>query len=175
MSPRLSQRFLKTLVAVSLVLNVFLIGSIVGGAYRVSGLFAHQRADAEQQRGIRFAAADLSPERQQQLRDALRVTRRESLPLIRQTRDACIDLAHVLAAPTLDRAALDDALTRTRQADMAVRARGKCGRGVRGHAHARRAHETGRRDGALRPTTRSAPEAAAGPAGAVTRGGSCLK
>jgi uncharacterized membrane protein len=119
----MSPRFLKTLVAVSLVLNVFLIGSIVGGAYRVSGLFAHQRANAEQPRGIRFAASDLSAERQQQLRDALRATRRESLPLVRQSRDARIDLAHVLAAPTLDRAALDDALARARQADVAVRAR----------------------------------------------------
>jgi uncharacterized membrane protein len=120
----MSPRVLKTVLAVSVVLNVFLIGSIAGGAYRVSGMFAHQRAaNAEQQRGIRFAASDLSAERQQQLREALRRTRRESLPLIRQTRDARIDLAHVLAAPTLDRAALDDALARTRQADIAVRTR----------------------------------------------------
>ncbi|SAK39381.1 integral membrane protein [Caballeronia glebae] len=116
----MSPRTLKTLAAVSLVLNVFLIGSIAGGAYR---LFAHQRTEAAQQRGIRFAAADLSAERQRELRDALRKTRRESLPLIRDARDGRIDLAHILAARDFDRKALDDALTRTREADVALRAR----------------------------------------------------
>ena len=116
----MSPRTLKTLAAVSLVLNVFLIGTIAGGAYR---LFAHQRADAAQQRGIRFAAADLSAQRQRELRDALRKTRRESQPLIRDARDGRIDLAHILAAHDFDRKALDDALARTREADVALRAR----------------------------------------------------
>jgi uncharacterized membrane protein len=116
----MSPRTLKTLAAVSLVLNVFLIGSIAGGAYR---LFAHQRADAVQQRGIRFAAADLSADRQRQLRDALRETRRESQSLIRAARDGRIDLVHILAARDFDRKALDDALARTRDADVALRAR----------------------------------------------------
>jgi uncharacterized membrane protein len=110
----MSLRTLKTLAAVSLVLNVFLLGSIAGGAYWLSGPL---------QRGIRFAAADLSPERQKELRDALRKTRRESLPLIRDARDGRIDLAHVLAARDFDRHALDDALSRTREADVALRAR----------------------------------------------------
>ncbi|SAK54987.1 membrane protein [Caballeronia temeraria] len=116
----MSPRTLKTLAAVSLVLNVFLIGSIAGGAYR---LFAHQRAETAQQRGIRFAAADLSAERQRELRDALRQTRRQSVPLIRAARDGRIDLAHLLAARDFDRKALDDALARTRDADVALRAR----------------------------------------------------
>jgi uncharacterized membrane protein len=118
----MSPRTLKTLAAVSLVLNVFLIGSLAGGAYRMSGLFAHQKA-AEQQRGIRFAAADLSAERQRQLREALRDTRRASAPLIRQARDGRAEIAQILAAPTLDRAALDAALARTREADVALRSR----------------------------------------------------
>ncbi|SAL15669.1 membrane protein [Caballeronia arvi] len=119
----MNPRTLKTLAAVSLVLNVFLLGAIAGGAYWLSGPFAHQRTEAAQQRGIRFAAADLSPERQRQLRDALRKTRRESLPLIRDARDGRIDLAHRLAAQDFDRRALDDALARTREADVALRAR----------------------------------------------------
>lgn len=116
----MSSRTLKTLAAVSLVLNVFLIGSIAGGAYR---LFAHQRADAAQQRGIRFAAADLSAQRQREWRDALRTTRRESQPLTRAARDARTDIAHLLAAPDFDRRSLDDALARKRDADVALRAR----------------------------------------------------
>ncbi|SAK96888.1 membrane protein [Caballeronia fortuita] len=116
----MSPRTLKTLAVVSLVLNVFLIGSIAGGAYR---LFAHQRTETAQQRGIRFAAADLSAERQRELRDALRKTRRESAPLIRDARDGRIDLARILAAREFDRRALDDALARTRDADVALRAR----------------------------------------------------
>lgn len=119
----MSLRTLKTLAAVSLVLNVFLLGSIAGGAYWLSGPLAQKRTEAAQQRGIRFAAADLSPERQKELRDALRKTRRESLPLIRDARDGRIDLAHVLAARDFDRHALDDALSHTREADVALRAR----------------------------------------------------
>ncbi|BAN24945.1 periplasmic heavy metal sensor [Caballeronia insecticola] len=119
----MSPRTLKTVAVVSLVLNVFLAGSIAGGAYWLSGPLAHKRTEAAQQRGIRFAAADLSAARQQQLRDALRKTRRESLPLIRDARDGRIDLAHALAAPDFDRKALDDALSRTREADVALRAR----------------------------------------------------
>jgi uncharacterized membrane protein len=120
----MSPRTLKTLAAVSLVLNVFLLGSIAGGAYWLSGPFAQKRTEAaQQQRGIRFAAADLSAERQRQLREALRRTRRESLPLIRDSRDGRIDIAHILAAQQFDRKALDDALARTREADVAVRAR----------------------------------------------------
>jgi uncharacterized membrane protein len=119
----MSPRTLKTLAAVSLVLNVFLLGSLAGGAYRITGFFAHQKAVAEQQRGIRFAAADLSADRQRQLREALRDTRRASVPLIRQARDGRTDVAHILAAPTLDRAALDAALARTREADVTLRSR----------------------------------------------------
>lgn len=114
---------LKTIAAVSLVLNVFLIGTLAGGAYRVSALAQHQKAAAEQPRGLRFAAADLSAERQRQLREALRDTRRASAPLTRQARDGRVEVAHLLAAPTLDRAALDAALARTREADVALRSR----------------------------------------------------
>ncbi|CCV01591.1 unnamed protein product [Candidatus Paraburkholderia kirkii UZHbot1] len=119
----MSPRTLKTLAALSLMLNVFLLGSIAGGAYWLSGPLAQKRAEAAQQRGIRFAAADLSPERQKQLREALHRTCRESLPLIRDAHNGRIDLAHILTAQQFDRKALDDALARTRETDIAVRAR----------------------------------------------------
>ncbi len=112
---------LRTLLAVSAVLNIFLLGAIGGGTYR---WIEKQKADAlAQQRGLRFAAAELPQARRDQLRDALRQTRRETLPLILSARSGRIDVVQALQSPQFDRAALDAALARTRDADMAVRAR----------------------------------------------------
>lgn len=57
------------------------------------------------------------------MREALRQTRRESVPLIISARSGRLDVVQALAAPQFDRAALDAALARTREADVAVRAR----------------------------------------------------
>ena len=112
---------LKTLLIVSVVLNVFLLGAIAGGTYR---WMEKQKADViAQQRGLRFAAAELPEARRDQLRDALRQTRRDSLPLIIGARSGRLDVVQALAAPQFDRNALDAALARTREADVAVRAR----------------------------------------------------
>jgi uncharacterized membrane protein len=112
---------LKTLLIVSVVLNIFLLGAIAGGTYR---WMAKQKADViAQQRGLRFAAAELPEARRDQLRDALRQTRRDSLPLIVGAHSGRLDVVQALAAPQFDRAALDAALARTREADVAVRAR----------------------------------------------------
>ena len=112
---------LKTVLIVSLVLNIFLLGAIAGGTYR---WVAKQKAEVvAQQRGLRFAAAELPQARRDQLREALRQTRRDSLPLIINARSGRLDVVQALAAPQFDRAALDAALARTREADMAVRAR----------------------------------------------------
>ncbi|AMM16121.1 hypothetical protein AX768_18035 [Burkholderia sp. PAMC 28687] len=112
---------LKTLLVVSVVLNIFLLGTIGGGTYR---WIEKQKADAiAQQRGLRFAAAELPQERRDQLRDALRQTRRDSLPLVLSARAGRIDVVQALQAPQFDRATLDAALARTRDADIAVRSR----------------------------------------------------
>ncbi|MDE1182359.1 periplasmic heavy metal sensor [Paraburkholderia sp.] len=108
----------------SLVLNVFLIGAMTGGAYQ---WFAAHRAAvaplAAQQRALRFAAADLSPERQRAFIDGLKDARREGRPFARDAREGRRDVLRLLAAPQLDRTALDAALARTRDADSALRAR----------------------------------------------------
>jgi len=65
----------------------------------------------------------LPSERQDQLREALRQTRRESLQEIIGARSGRLDVVQALAAPQFDRATLDAALARTREADVAVRAR----------------------------------------------------
>ena len=112
---------LKTLLVVSVVLNIFLLGTIGGGTYR---WIEKQKADAiAQQRGLRFAAAELPQERREQLHDALRQTRRDSLPLVLSARAGRIDVVQALQAPQFDRATLDAALARTRDADIAVRSR----------------------------------------------------
>jgi uncharacterized membrane protein len=112
---------LKTLLIVSVVLNIFLLGAIAGGTYR---WMEKQNADVvAQQRGLRFAAVELPEARRDQLRDALRQTRRDSLPLIVGARSGRLDVVQALAAPQFDRNALDAALARTREADVALRAR----------------------------------------------------
>jgi len=117
----MNSRSVRVLVIVSVLLNVFLIGGIVGGGYR---WVAAQRSVAEQQaRPLRFAADGLSQERQQQFADDLRQARRDSRTLAQDSREGRLDVAQVMAAPQFDPAALDAALARTRNADMALRIR----------------------------------------------------
>src|ERR1700677_4848250 len=117
----MNSRSVRVLVIVSVLLNVFLIGGIVGGGYR---WVAAQRSVAEQQaRPLRFAADGLSQERQQQFADDLRQARRDSRTLTQDSREGRLDVAQVMAAPQFDPAALDAALARTRNADMALRIR----------------------------------------------------
>jgi uncharacterized membrane protein len=112
---------IKTWLIVSLVLNIFLLGTIAGGTYR---WIAKQKAEViAQQRGLRFAAAELPDARRDQLRQMLRETRRDTLPLTLAARTGRLDVVQALAAPQFDRAALDAALARTREADVALRAR----------------------------------------------------
>ncbi len=115
------------ILVVSVVLNVFLLGAIAGGAYQ---WFARHPgrpgaagvAEPGPRIALRFAADDLSPERQAQFRDALKAARRDERIDIRQAREGRRDVLDLLAAPTLDRAAVDDALARTRSADSRLRA-----------------------------------------------------
>jgi uncharacterized membrane protein len=109
----------KTWLVVSLVLNVFLLGALGGGAY--TWVAKQRAATVAQQRGLRFAASELTEARRQQLRDALRQTRRDAMPLIVAARQGRIDIAQAFAAPQFDQAALDDALSRTRIADSTLR------------------------------------------------------
>jgi uncharacterized membrane protein len=115
----------KVVLAVSLVLNVFLLGAIAGGAYQ---WFAAHRANAPalaaaQQRALRFAAQPLSAQQQQAFVDGLKEARREGRQFAREGREGRREVLRLLAAPQLDRPALDAALARTRAADSALRAR----------------------------------------------------
>jgi uncharacterized membrane protein len=116
-----SPKRLKTLLVVSLLINVFLIGGIIGGLYKWS---THPRpTGAGVQHGLRQALARLPDARRQQLRHMLREIRTENQPLIVASRQAHLDLIHRLQAPTLDRDALDADLDRARTADITLRTR----------------------------------------------------
>jgi uncharacterized membrane protein len=116
----MSGKSLRYVLLASLVLNVFLLGAIGGGAYR---WYAAGGASAVQppRVALRFAADDLSAERQQQFLDLLKAARRAGQPYIREARDGRRDVLRLLGAPQIDRNALDAALAATRDADMAQR------------------------------------------------------
>jgi uncharacterized membrane protein len=121
----MSGRAWKFLLIGSLVLNVFLIGGVAGGAYQ--WFVAHGRttvtAAQPQPRALRFAAEELSAERQKQFIDALKSARREARDYAHEGREERREVLRLLAAPQLDRTALDMALNRTREADIALRSR----------------------------------------------------
>jgi uncharacterized membrane protein len=122
------------LLMLSLVLNLFLLAAIAGGAWRWWAVRTHDappvhaKAAAEgatpaAPRGLRFAADGLAPERRQAFRTALRDARRDVAELVRQGREGRRELAQLMAAPVFDRAAFDATLSRTRAADLGVRER----------------------------------------------------
>lgn len=116
-----SPKRLKTLLIVSLVTNVFLVGGIAGGIYQWS---SHPRPHgAVVQHGLRQALTQLPDARRHQLRRMLRETRADNQTLIMASRDAHQDVVRRLRAPTLDRNALDDDLDRARTADITLRTR----------------------------------------------------
>lgn len=127
----MTARAIKALFIGSLVLNVFLVGAIVGGAYRwfaaqravpvVTGAVGAAGGAGAVPQALRFAAQDLSPERQRQFHDALREARRDARPLAQQAREGRRDVLRLAAAPQFNRHALDAALASTRDADRAVR------------------------------------------------------
>ena len=110
------------LLIVSVALNVFLVGAMVGGAYRwTTTRPAPPASAAPHPRTLRAAAATLSDGRRLQLREALRHTSRINRPLILSAQAGRRDVVAALKAQPFDPAALDAALARTRTADAALR------------------------------------------------------
>ncbi|QGZ58538.1 periplasmic heavy metal sensor [Paraburkholderia acidiphila] len=112
----------KMLLVGSVLLNVFLLGGIAGGAWRWFAVRGEPQAQPAQRVALRFATDELSPQRQQQFAQALKSSRREGRQYARDGRDGRRAVLDLLAAPQLDRNAIDAALTRTRTADTALRA-----------------------------------------------------
>lgn len=112
----------KTLLGASLLVNVFLLCSVAGGAYEWHN---HSRAAvvAQHPRGLRQALAQLPEQRRHELRHLLRKARAENQPLIAAGREARQGVVRQLQSPELDRQALDKDLGDARQADIELRAR----------------------------------------------------
>lgn len=109
----------KLLLALSLTLNVFLIGAAAGGAY----MWIRKEPGVGARPALASAARLLEPPQRQAFRQALRQARSEARADADKARAARQELAGLLAAPTLDRAAIDARLAAIRNADMAVRSR----------------------------------------------------
>ncbi|MBP5105052.1 periplasmic heavy metal sensor [Pseudomonas protegens] len=119
----LSMRALKTCLVLSLLINVFLIGGVAGGLYQWLGHPKPAQALAVPLHGLRQAMAQMPEERRRQLRQLLRQTRIDSQPLIIAGREARQAVVRELGAEPLDRNALDAQLGKSRDADIALRAR----------------------------------------------------
>ena len=116
----------KIVLVVSLVLNVFLLGAIVGGAYQWFAAHRRECVGAGAGAAARACASRRSRCRrrsQQAFVDGLKDARREGRQFAREGREGRREVLRLLAAPQLDRAALDAALARTRAADSSLRAK----------------------------------------------------
>lgn len=109
----------RRLLILSIVLNIFLIGAIVGG----TAIWLGEVRPAEAGGQLRLAGERLPEAQRTALRKALRETRRVARPIIREGRAGRAEAARLLAQPTLDVPALEAALARVRRSDGAMRAR----------------------------------------------------
>lgn len=108
----------KWLLIASLLLNLFLIGGITGGAYK---LFANHQTNKAGQNTLRFAAENLTLEQQRSFKKSLREARREAKPLLELANNARTEVRKLIAAPSFNRESVEVALAKTREADRAVR------------------------------------------------------
>jgi uncharacterized membrane protein len=111
----MSPRLLKIACAISILLNIFLVSAVIGGAAWIQA----RRPAASG--SIQVAGAQLPQPSRRIFRQALKDARREMQPTIAQGNQAREDAAALLRAPTLDQAALTAALARVRAADIAIR------------------------------------------------------
>lgn len=115
----------KIALAVSLVLNLFLIGAAVGVAVvgsRVLGERAEVRRPAQAQRV--FAAFQvLPPERRAALREIMRAQALSAAPDLRAAAEARREASRLIAAPQYDVKAVTAALAQAREAEGRARAR----------------------------------------------------
>jgi uncharacterized membrane protein len=103
-------------LAVSVVLNIFLLGAVSGGAAWVN--FGHKMILAG---SLRVAGAELAADQRRAFRTALRQARASVADRAAAARDARGRAADLLRQPQVDQNALNATLDEARSAEFAVR------------------------------------------------------
>ncbi|AXB76641.1 periplasmic heavy metal sensor [Novosphingobium sp. P6W] len=117
-------RGFQILLVCSLVLNVFMIGGLVGAGVMWERAEVQPPVNGLGRAGrLRMAAQDLPQPYRRDLRRTVAETMRTLKLQLGEGRAARREAARLLAQPTLDQAALDATLARGRAADSAVRTR----------------------------------------------------
>ena len=106
----------------SIVLNVFVVGAVAGGAVRW-WLAERSVAAAEPARGLRHAADDLPAEQRRSYLLGLRTARRAVAEPLQAAREGRQEVLRLMREPHFEADALAQTLARTRAADMAARER----------------------------------------------------
>lgn len=103
-------------LALSVVLNLFLIAALIAGmvSLQTGGRMINAGS-------LRIAGSELPQAKRRPFRMTLREARRAMRPTIIQSRGAKAEAAALLRRPSVDQAAVNAALDRARIADMAVR------------------------------------------------------
>ena len=114
----------KIAVAVSLALNLFLIG-LVAGSLLIGARMLGERSEFRRGRGSHMAAAfqALPEARRQALRDIMRAQALDAAPDLREAARARREAMRLIAAEPYDAPAVTKALERARAADGRARAR----------------------------------------------------
>lgn len=112
---------LRILLILSLVLNLFVVGGVVGSAIMWQRAQVSRPAAALGRPALRQAAAALAPDYRRQFRKVFRGTIETLRPDLQAARKARQDVVALLAAQDFDGQALDAAVRRSREADMRVR------------------------------------------------------
>ena len=112
----MSPRSLRITLIVSVLVNVFLLASIVGGV-----AWLHAQHPLIGAGSLRIAGSELPPPERRAFRMALREARWRMRPVALAGRQARLDASQLLRAPVVDQVALAEALARARNADVAIR------------------------------------------------------
>lgn len=108
---------MRTMLAMSIVLNVFLIGALGGGAARLN--YGSRMIAAG---SLRVAGSELPDDQARAFRKFLRQARAGASEHVEQSRRARAMAAELLKAPDVDQSTLETTLEKGREADFLVRA-----------------------------------------------------
>ena len=117
----MSERSSRLLLALSLALNIFIVGAAAGAG--VMWYWSQQSTSGGGQRGLWLAAENLSAEQQKAFRKLLAEARRDVKPDTAAGYTSSDELAHLLVQNPLDMTAIDAELVKIRNADSILRAR----------------------------------------------------